>query len=198
MKDCPSQRAYIVTEDNGYVSASDIEDEYTLAANHASDEDEHEMDIDNEEELSAAATENYRTLIVQRVLITQMEQAEQLQRYNLFQMFLIVKDYHVRVIIDGGSCNNLVSSDMIKKLTLPTRNHHQPYHIQWFNNSSKVKVMQTARVNFSIGSYHDCADFDVVPMQACSLLLGDHGSLILMQHIMVEVISTLLCIKKRK
>ena len=75
-KDCPSQWAYIVTEDGGYVSASDVEDEYTLATNHAGDEDEHETNIDNEEELSAAAMENYRTLIVQRVLGTQMEQAE--------------------------------------------------------------------------------------------------------------------------
>ena len=28
------------------------------------------------------------------------------------------------------------------------------------------------RVNFSMGSYHDYVDCDVVPMQACSLLLG--------------------------
>jgi hypothetical protein len=28
------------------------------------------------------------------------------------------------------------------------------------------------QVHFFIGSYHDCADFDVVPMQSCSLLLG--------------------------
>ena len=35
----------------------------------------------------------------------------------------------------------------------------------WFNNSGKVKVMQIARVYFSIGSYNDYADFDVVPIQ---------------------------------
>ena len=33
-------------------------------------------------------------------------------------------------------------------------------------------MTQSARVHFSIGSYHGHADFDVVPMQACSLLLG--------------------------
>ena len=103
-----------------------------------------------------AATANYRTI----------------QRHNLFQMFLIVQDYCIRVIIDGGSCNNLVSSDLVKKLGLTTRAHHHPYHVQWFNNSGTVKVTQSARVHFSIGSYHDHADFDIVPMQACSLLLG--------------------------
>ena len=76
MKDCPSQWAYIATEDGGYVSGSDVEGEYVLAANLAGKEDELEMDIDQEEELSAAATENSRTLIMQRVLSTQIEQAE--------------------------------------------------------------------------------------------------------------------------
>jgi hypothetical protein len=39
-------------------------------------------------------------------------------------------------------------------------------------NNGKVKVTKIARIHFSIGSYHDFADFDVVPMDACSLLLG--------------------------
>jgi hypothetical protein len=36
----------------------------------------------------------------------------------------------------------------------------------------KAKVTYTTHVHFSIGTYHDYADCDVVPMQACSLLLG--------------------------
>ena len=78
----------------------------------------------------------------------------------------------MRVIIDGGSCNNLVSSELVKKLGLTTRPHQHPYHIQWLNDSGKAKVTQTCRVSFSIGSYSDSVDCDVVPMQACSLLLG--------------------------
>ena len=171
MKDCPSQRAYSATADGGYVSHSDVEEEYAFEANLAAD---HDMDSEGEEISGTAATESYaaRTFIVKRVLSSQMGQAEQLQRHNLFQTFLIVKDARVRTIIDGGSCNNLLSSDLVKNLSLPTRAHPHPYYIQWFNNSGKVKVTQSARVHFSIGSYHDYADFDVVPMQACSLLLG--------------------------
>jgi hypothetical protein len=37
-----------------------------------------------------------------------------------------------------------------------------------------VKVIHTAHVHFSIGTYHDYVNCDVVPMQACSLLLGRH------------------------
>jgi hypothetical protein len=55
---------------------------------------------------------------------------------------------------------------------LTTRLHTHPYYIQWLNNSGKAKVTYIARVHFSIGTYHDYVDCDIVPMQACSLLLG--------------------------
>ena len=159
-KDCPSQRAYIATED-GYISTSDIEDE-----------EDQDADEEDGEVLGDEATASYRSIIVQRVLSSQVQQPEKLQRHNLFQIFFVISDRRARVIIDGGSCNNLVSSDLVKKLSLTTRPHPRPYHIQWLNDSGKAKVTQTCRVSFSIGSYADSVDCDVVPMQACSLLLG--------------------------
>jgi hypothetical protein len=66
----------------------------------------------------------------------------------------------------------LVSSDLVEKLGLTTRQHSYPYKLQWFNNSGKTKVTKSARISFFTGCYHDTADFDVVPMQACSILLG--------------------------
>jgi hypothetical protein len=58
------------------------------------------------------------------------------------------------------------------KISLMTHLHTHPYYIEWLNNSGKVKITHTTRVHFSIDIYHDYADCDVVPMQACSLLLG--------------------------
>ena len=78
----------------------------------------------------------------------------------------VVKERSVRVIIAGGSCNNLASMDMVVKLSLTTRPHPHPYYIRWFNNSSKVKVTRTVRVHFRITTYADFVDCDVVPMQA--------------------------------
>ena len=110
---------------------------------------------------------------MQRTLSTQLEhEPEMLQCHNLFHTFLIVKDCRVCTIIDSGSCNNLVTSDLVKKLGLTTRAHSIPYHLKWLNNSGKEKVTQSARIHFFICSYHDYAEFDVVPMQACALLLG--------------------------
>ena len=76
------------------------------------------------------------------------------------------------MIIDGGSCNNLASNDMVEKLSLSTKPHPHPYSIQWLNNSGKAKVTKLVRINFAIGSYKDVVECDVVPMQACSILLG--------------------------
>jgi hypothetical protein len=76
------------------------------------------------------------------------------------------------MIIDGGGCNNLASSDMVDKLALTTKPHPRQYHIQWLNNSGKAKVTKLVRLNFAIGPCHDVVECDVVPMQACHILLG--------------------------
>jgi hypothetical protein len=58
----------------------------------------------------------------------------------LFQTKCVVKQRSHRMIIDGGSYNNLTSSDMVEKLALSTKPHPHPYYIQWLKNSGKTKV----------------------------------------------------------
>jgi hypothetical protein len=168
-RDCPSKKSYIAIDDGAYVSASDVEDGFALQTNNAGD-----LDNDNADVFGSEHTEEYntKTYVVQRVLSAQVDTSEKLQCHNLFQIFFVIKDCRVRTIINGGSCNNLVSADFVEKIGLTTHLHTHPYYIQWLNNSGKAKVIYTARVHFSIGTYHDYADCDVVPMQACSLLLG--------------------------
>jgi hypothetical protein len=168
-RDCPSKKTYIAIDDGGYVSASDVEDDFVLQTKNVGD-----LDDDDAEIFRSEHTEEYntKTYVVQRVLSAQVHTLEKLQRHNLLQIFFIVKDCRVRTIIDRGSCNNLVSADFVTKIGLMTRLHTHPYYIQWLNSSGKVKVTHTVHVHFSIGTYHDYADYDVVPMQACSLLLG--------------------------
>jgi len=169
-RECKSQRVMIATEDGGYESASDY-DEETLAL--ITREEHGGDDSDNETQYMAPEdADRYECLVAQRVLSVQVTQAEHNQRHNLFHTKGVVKERSVRVIIDGGSCNNLASMEMVEKLSLTTRPHPHPYYIQWFNNSGKVKVTRTVRVHFSISTYADFVDCDVVPMQACSLLLG--------------------------
>ncbi|KAI3453664.1 hypothetical protein Pfo_010327 [Paulownia fortunei] len=76
------------------------------------------------------------------------------------------------VIIDGGSCTNVASTELVEKLTLPTLKHPRPYRLQWLNNSGEIKVTKQVLVAFSIGKYEDEVLYNVVPMHACHILLG--------------------------
>ena len=83
-----------------------------------------------------------------------------------------MKERRCRVIIDNGSYNNLTNLELAEKLDLTTRPHPHPYYIQWVNSYDKIKVTEIAHIEFSIGSYKGSADFDIVPLQVCQLLLG--------------------------
>jgi hypothetical protein len=125
--DCPSKKSYIVTDDGGYVSASDVEDDFALQTNNVGHLDDDDADVFGSEHMEEYSTKTY---VVQQVLSTQVDTSKKLQCHNLFQIFFIVKDCRVRTIIDGGSCNNLVSADFLAKIGLTTCHHTHPYYIQ--------------------------------------------------------------------
>ncbi|GKV35062.1 hypothetical protein SLEP1_g43380 [Rubroshorea leprosula] len=77
------------------------------------------------------------------------------------------------VIIDSESCKNVVSNYMVEKLGLPVKDHSHPYKLQWLRKGNEVKVTKRCLVSFSIGNrYQDEVWCDVIPMDACHLLLG--------------------------
>jgi hypothetical protein len=43
--DCPSKKSYIAIDDGGYVSASDVEDDFALQTNNAGDLDDDDVDV---------------------------------------------------------------------------------------------------------------------------------------------------------
>jgi hypothetical protein len=144
-RDCPNKKSYIATDDGGYVSASDVEDDFARQTNNAGGLDDDDVEVFGSEHTKKYSTKTY---VVQWVLSAQVDTSEKLQRHNLFQIFFILKDCRVRTIIDGGSCNNLVSVDFVVKISLMTHLHTHPYYIQWLNNSGKVKVTHTVASTF--------------------------------------------------
>jgi hypothetical protein len=165
IQDCPNKHMLIIRDNGEYSSASDSEETIyaMLAIDVAGTQEEH---------VDATDAEKYESLVVQHVQGTQVAQPEKYQRHTLFHTKGVVQERSIRIIIDGGSCNNLSSTEMVEKLSLPMRPHPHPYHIQWLNQGGKLKVTRSVCVHFSMGSYHDYANCDVVPMEACSLLLG--------------------------
>jgi hypothetical protein len=151
----------LVTDDGEYTSASEEEAE-------AGNVD----DTDKFEEHTGCEFEHGTALVVTQILSVQMKEAEIGQRHNLFQTRAKVQDKVVKVIIDGGSCHNLVSREMIEKLDLKLQRHPHPYHVQWLNASGDIKIGYKVKVPYKIGEYVDTVECDVTPMFVCHLLMG--------------------------
>ena len=76
-------------------------------------------------------------------------------------------------MIDAGSCDNIISTEAVRKLKLKTEKHPNPYKLAWLRKGGEVKVDRRVRVPFSIGKkYKDEIWCDVVEMDVCHLLLG--------------------------
>jgi hypothetical protein len=80
--------------------------------------------------LSSIVSPPDRCLVVRRVLSTQLIAAEHGQCHNLFQSRCRVEGQVCRFIIDGGSCNNVISATLVEKLGMQTHRRPHPYHMQ--------------------------------------------------------------------
>jgi hypothetical protein len=80
-RDCPSKKSYIATDDGGYVSASDVEDDFALQINNAGDHDDDDAKVFGSGHMEEYSTKTY---VVLRVLSAQVDTSEKLQHHNLF------------------------------------------------------------------------------------------------------------------
>jgi len=96
------------------------------------EEEENEDDYENEhketqEEIVEEVDEG-ELLVLKRVLSNQKGVKDE-QRKNIFHSHCTVQGKVRSLIIDGGSCANVVSLSMIEKLGLQTMTHPYPYNI---------------------------------------------------------------------
>ncbi|KAI4320315.1 hypothetical protein MLD38_033811 [Melastoma candidum] len=153
--ECPTRRNVVIRE------PSDGEEEF----------DENVDPVWDAEEIEEYPDEG--ELLVVRKALSVTPAKEESQRESIFHTRCTVAGKVCLVIVDSGSCTNAVSRMMVEKLKLPIEAHPYPYRLQWLNKESDVRVTQRARVPFSIGkSYQDEVACDVIPMDACHLLLG--------------------------
>jgi len=61
---------------------------------------------------------------------------------------------------------------MVEKLNLQVVPHPKPYKLQWINEDGELTVDKQVKVKFSIGNYKGNVLCDIVPMEACHILLG--------------------------
>jgi hypothetical protein len=65
------------------------------------------------------------------LLKPEAETEKPMQRNSLFRTACKTKDKVCKVIIDSGSTDNLVSTEMVEKLELKTTAHPRPYKVSW-------------------------------------------------------------------
>ncbi|KAK1602552.1 hypothetical protein QYE76_037401 [Lolium multiflorum] len=166
--ECKNTKVMITMENGDIETLSEGEYEALVQAAVANEE---EYDEESGEDPLLCTHDPSPSLVVTRVLTTQPQAMED-QRCNIFQTRAGIGGKSIKVIIDGGSCHNLASTELCEKLNLPLRKHPHPYHVQWLSDKGNVKIQHTVTINFKIGPYEETVECDVVPMTVCHMLLG--------------------------
>ncbi|XP_074265615.1 uncharacterized protein LOC141588057 [Silene latifolia] len=98
--------------------------------------------------------------------------AENEQREQIFHTRCKVNRKICNLIIDSGSCANVVARDLVDELKLQTKDRVKPYKLHWLNGENGIQVKKQALVSLSLGPYADEVWCDIIPMNACHILLG--------------------------
>ena len=110
--------------------------------------------------------------MIQRLLNSHQNLPLNDQRENIFHTCCEVSKKLCSLIIDRGSCCNCCSTTMVEKLNLTLMPHPKPYKLHWLNEDGDLEVKHKVIVKLSIGKYKDKVVCDVIPMEACHILLG--------------------------
>ena len=162
-RDFPSQQKRVMLTQGDHDDYQEEDDE----------EQAYEEQEDHDESYDCAPPDTGRSLslIARRVL--QVKQVMPIdQRENLFQTRCLVNEVSLSVIVDSGSCCNILNEKVVNHFKLPTTPHPQPYGLQWISSTSTDNVTRQCWVSFSIGAYNDRVLCDVVKMDATHILLG--------------------------
>jgi hypothetical protein len=70
--------------------------------------------------------------MMRKSLLTPEKEVESsIQRNKIFWTACKTKDRVCKVIVDSGSTNNLISTEMVEMLELETIDHPSPYRVSW-------------------------------------------------------------------
>ncbi|XP_022640399.1 uncharacterized protein LOC106771275 [Vigna radiata var. radiata] len=153
---CPTKRAIILKGSDIYSSESEFPTS------------ESESEQEKGEEVFA---EDGQLLMVRRVLNSQPSLEHLSQRENIFHTRCKIQDKYCSLIVDSGSCCNCCSVKLVEKLNLEVIPHPKPYKLHWINEDGDITVKKQAKLAISIGNFKDEVICDIVPMEACHVLL---------------------------
>jgi hypothetical protein len=77
---------------------------------------------------------------------------------------MLVKGTPLHFILDSGSQNNLISTEVVKRLALLTMPYLHPYNIGWLYQGSDIYVSQQCFLSYDINPFKDEVLCDVSPL----------------------------------
>ena len=147
--------------------------EYQAHIDEEEREEETELSLSEAIEEVVVGPDTGELLVIRRALSGIRSQEGLEQRKAIFHTRCTVGSQVCSLIIDGGSCANVVSQSMVDRLKLVVTPHSKPYTIQWLNHNKDLQITQRCLLSLSIGKiYNDEIWCDVLPMDACHILLG--------------------------
>ncbi|XP_073122230.1 uncharacterized protein [Henckelia pumila] len=135
---CPNKKLMIINACGDVESESDGENYDDMPAL---------VDLDDGDGFGAVVGE---LLVTRRILNTQHKEEEESRRENIFHTRCFVNGKVCSLIIDGGSCTNVVSCKLVEKLGLSLLKHPHLYRFQWFNDCAEMRVNRRVVLPFSI------------------------------------------------
>ncbi|GKE18508.1 hypothetical protein Tco_1426085 [Tanacetum coccineum] len=84
------------------------------------------------------------SLVIQRALNVDASKTDNnlWLRNNIFGTKCMLNGKVCNIIIDGGSCGNMVSTHMVQKLGLKEEDHSKPYKLTWLKKGNAIKGIQ--------------------------------------------------------
>jgi hypothetical protein len=110
------------------------------------------------------------TIATTKIQPSEPEEPEEGER--LFHSHMWVKGALLHFIVDRGNQNNLISTEVIKWLDLPTTPHRHPYAIGWLRQGRYLHVNQQCHLPYNIKPFKDKVLCDISPLEVCDFILG--------------------------
>jgi len=104
------------------------------------EEEDHGLTMMEEDQEEVVEEADEGELLVLRRAMSGLKGEKEEQRENIFNSRCTVQGKVCSLIIDRGSCANVASSSMVKKLGLQATVHPDPYNIQWLNQGKGLHV----------------------------------------------------------
>ncbi|PKA62667.1 hypothetical protein AXF42_Ash012254 [Apostasia shenzhenica] len=110
-------------------------------------------------------------LAVMRCIIATPKVDPDWRRTAIFHMYFKCGEINCKLIINSGSCMNVLVMSAIARMNRKAETHPQPYKVAWVDETM-IPVTQRCLVPIQLGTYSEKIWCDVLPMNIAHVLLG--------------------------